>query len=325
MKKRNLEIDILRGIAMITVILIHTSYYFINDKTALFLWRWSQFAVPVFIFCSAYIFFQNTKQLNFEYLKKRIFRLLKPYYIFLLFFFPVIYFVNPQILNLNYIFQSLLTIGGVDVSWLVLLFMYLTIIFPLISLCFEKNKYLFWAYSFLSFASSILLIFYKLTFSYKLIFWLPWSIVALFALFFVKFEARSKILKITSFICGIIFVSFYFLLSRINHNLGFIENKYPPNIYFLSYGLFSIMILYFLSKIIIPNKRTTSMISFFSKNSYPIFFIHYIFLILFSPYLKTLNLNWFTFFSSILLITSIVQLGINKLGNQNPQSKLAKP
>lgn len=319
-KNRYREIDLLRGIAILAMILIHTTYYFLGDKTALFIWKWSQFAVPVFIFCSAYIFFQNPKKSNFEYLKKRIYRLLKPYYLFLLFFIPVIYFVNHQVLTPNYIIQSLIIAGGVDISWLVLLFVFLTFIFPLISLSFEKYKFLFWTYSLISFISSIFLIFYKLPFSYKFIFWLPWSVIPIFTLFFVLHEHKKNFLNYLIIGSGLVFTSSYYLEKFVNHNLGMYENKYPPTIYFLAYGIFMICISYILSNLLKKNKTITRILSFFSMYSYSIFFVHYLLLIILANYRDYFKFNWITFFLSILFITIIIQSGFNSLKSTRAKS-----
>lgn len=312
MKKRFLEIDMLRGLAILAMILIHTTYYFLSDNIALFIWTWSQFAVPVFIFCAAYLFFQKPQTPSSSYLKKRFFRLLKPYYIFLLFFIPILYFINPEKIDTKYILQSMFIIGGVDINWLILLFFLLTFIFPLLSLCFKKYKLLFVIYSILSVTASVLFIFNKISFSYKYIFWLPWSVIPIFTYFFVLWEYKKNFAIYLTFISGIIFVFSYYLELISKHSLGMYENKYPPTIYFLSYGIFIISIIYLLSRIIVKNKTVTKAISFFSLYSYSIYFIHYTILIILVSYIKYIY-NWTLFFLTVLISTVIIQIGINKI------------
>lgn len=316
MKKRSLEIDMLRGIAIIAMILIHTCYYFLSDKTALFIWNWSQFAVPVFVFCSSYLFFQKTKDtpaLSFAYFKKRITRLVYPYYIFLLFFIPVVFLLTPEKINAKYIVQSIFLIGGVDVNWLILLFVYITIILPIISIFYYKYRLLFIIYSLISVASSVSFIFYKLPVSYKYTMWLSWSVIPIFALFFVLHEHKNKFLLFLTAISGIVFTASYYVEIIFKHNLGMFENKYPPTIYFLSYGAFLILLLYFLSKFLIRNNVITKIVSFFSIHSYSIYFIHYTILIILASYLKLLKLSWVTYFLAVLLSTVAIQMGINKI------------
>lgn len=312
MKKRYPEIDMLRGIAILAMILIHTCYYFLTNKTALFIWNWSQFAVPVFIFCSAYLFFQKPRTLSIAYLKKRLIRLIKPYYIFLLFFIPIFFIINPGISKLKYIIQSAFLTGGVDINWLVLLFVYLTILFPLLNLSFNKNRLLFLIYSVLALSSSIFFIFFKFPFSYKYILWLPWSVIPIFTLFFVLYEKRKNFVLILILLSGIAFAATYYLEFRSNHNLGMYENKYPPTTYFLSYGMLMISVIYIFSKILIKNTILTKIISFFSFYSYSIYFIHYTVLIVLATQLKNFP-NWSLFFVTVLTITILTQIGINKL------------
>ncbi len=314
MKKRYLEIDMLRGIAILAMILIHTCYYFLSDKTALFIWNWSQFAVPVFIFCSAYLFFQKPQPLSISYFKRRLIRLIKPYYIFLLFFIPIFFFINPQTPKIKYVLQSIFLVGGVNINWLVLLFVCLTIIFPLISSYFKSFKPLFLVYLLVSIISSALFVFYKFPLSYKYIFWLPWSVIAIFTHLFVLKENKKNFITLSASISGIIFGLSYYIERISRHNLGMYENKYPPTLYFLSYGIFMISVIYIFSKLLIKNKTLTKIISFFSLHSYSIYFIHYTILIILASQIKLFP-NWETFFLSVLITTIAIQFAINRFRN----------
>ncbi len=325
MKERYLEIDMLRGTATLAMILIHTSYYFLNNYAALFIWKWSQFAVPVFIFCSSYLFFQKNKDpstISFEYLKKRIIRLITPYFIFLIFFLPLVFLVNPKTFTEKYVIESILLTGGVSINWLVLLFIYMTIIFPLIVICYKKHKLILITYSIISIASSCFLIFYKSPIPSKDIMWLPWSLIPLFTLFFVLNEHKKNILLCISVLSGLIFAVSYYLLIIAGHNPGMYENKYPPTIYFLSYGTLMISLLYLLSSFIIKNKSITKLFSFFSLYSYSIYFIHYTSLVILTEWIKPLKFNWITFSMAVLSITVIIQMGINHVKKRFAKSKV---
>ncbi|MBI3887543.1 acyltransferase family protein [Candidatus Microgenomates bacterium] len=131
--QRTQLIDTLRGLAMLVMILTHTTVFFLQDPSANFLWNWSHFAVPIFVFCSVYLFFQKSlydKIAFWSFVKKRFVRLLIPYYWFLLFFLIILFFTKPETLSIKYLLQSIFVIGGVDINWLVLLFMMITIILP---------------------------------------------------------------------------------------------------------------------------------------------------------------------------------------------------
>lgn len=189
MKKRYIQIDILRGIAILAMILTHTSYYFFSDKVAFFTWNWTQFAVPALIFCFSYIFYQkniNSPSISLSYFRKRIIRLLYPYYIFLIIFLALVFFITQKNFTTDYVIQSIFLTGGVSINWLVLLFIYMTIIFPFIAICFKRYRSIFIIYALLSIASTIIFTFYQLPRSCKiriffcivLNFWIPgWNTV----------------------------------------------------------------------------------------------------------------------------------------------------
>ena len=59
MTQRDQLIDNLRGLAMIVMILTHATAYFPNDIVSFTLWNWSNFAVPIFLFCSVYLFIKK--------------------------------------------------------------------------------------------------------------------------------------------------------------------------------------------------------------------------------------------------------------------------
>ncbi len=316
MKKRYLEIDILRGIAIFSMILIHTSYYFLNNKAALITWNWGQFAVPVLIFCSSYIFFQKNKNapvISLSYFKKRITRLLYPYFIFLIFFLTLVLLFTPEGFTTKYVVQSILLTGGVSINWLVLLFIHMTIIFPLILMCFKQYKPILIIYAILSIASSCLFMFHKSPISNKDIMWLPWSVIPLFTLFFVLNEHKKNFMIFLSFISGLVFIISYYLVGIAHQNPGMYENKYPPTIYFLSFGTLMISLLYLLSKHLIRKRLITKLISFFSLYSYSIFFIHYTILVIMRESLKYVKFNWITFSLTLILITVTIQIGINRI------------
>ena len=90
--KRDRTIDTLRGLAMFAMMVIHACSYYLKDKTTLFIWDNLQWAVPVFVFCSFYLFFGRKDKFSasdwLPYLKKRLTKLLTPYYYFLAVFFP---------------------------------------------------------------------------------------------------------------------------------------------------------------------------------------------------------------------------------------------
>lgn len=307
---RFVEIDILRGVAVFAMILIHVNYFYISDKIAFVLWNYSQFAVPVFIFCSSYLFFIKKKDvLSLNYFKKRFIRLLLPYWVFLIFFIPLVILNEPGKVSFSYILGSILAIGGVDISWLVLLFLIFSILFPIISYFFEKQKILFAIYAIISVFVSLFLVFAPIPLNYKFLMWIPWSTVALFSVLFIKFEHKKRFFPFFLTVSFVLFVFLLFVQINLNHTLSFVNNKYPPNLYFLSFGIFSISLLFLFAKLKLF-KPLNRGIAFLSVNSYSVYFIHYLVLYLSRIFLK--NLPWYGLFSVVLIFTVLIQIYINK-------------
>ena len=316
---RNSTIDSLRGLSIIAMIILHTNVYYLSyGGWVSFFWNWLQFAVPVFVFCSAYIFWR--KPLSFEWsnifshTKKRVTRLLIPYYIFLLVFLPISFIKAPKNFNFTYILKSLTLTGGIDINWLVLLFFMFIFLQVFLSWLFNRHHKWFYLYVTIAFVSSVVLLFIQPKFDYKLIMWLPWSLITIYAYYFVKYEKDKKWIIGSILIVITMFVISYQLLVIRNYSLRFFDNKYPPNLYILSYGIGSITLLYLFFKFINPRFKTiTNILSFYSLYSYEIFFIQYVVIYLLNTYLKTIKCPPLGFFIVVLSITTTAQITLNRL------------
>ena len=311
---RLIHVDMLRGLAMVAMISIHTNAYFLSNKVAGFLWDLGQFAVPLFIFCSGYLFFKKDFhiRLYFHYIKKRFRRFLVPYYFFLIFYLSLVYLKEPAKITFKYFLENLLVIGGVDINWLVLLFICFSFILPPFYHLVHKHKSWFYFFVFISFFSSLTLVFFSFPFNYRLIMWLPWFLIIIFSYWLVKNE-KNNLLQLAVFI----FFVFTFLLLRYlqvinHHSLIQYYNKYPPNLYHLSYGIIFIIGLFWLTKRkefnFFPLKK---LLEFLSVNSYSIYFIHILVIYIITVFFK-LKLTWVGFFITVLLSTIFVQVVINK-------------
>jgi hypothetical protein len=310
-------VDMLRGLAIVVMILLHTNAYFLKNPISFFTWDWGQFAVPVFIFCSSYVFFQKqyvfaSVEDFFQYIKKRIIRLLVPYYIFVVVYFGLIYFQNPAKLSTKYILQTLTLTGGIDINWLVLLFIYFIFIMPFIQLI-NKRKLLFVVYSLLSVIVSFLLIFNSnfLNLNYRYTMWLPWTLLIVANYFMVKYEKNKKVVFGIFSVNVFIFVILYFFQKYLGHSTVQYYNKYPPNLYHLAFCVWSTIVVYWIAKkglfSFFPLKQ---ILSFISINSYSLFFIHYCIIFFLTVFTK-LRFNWVSFFSYVLILSIVVQLLIN--------------
>ena len=319
MQQRNQTIDSLRGLSIIAMNAIHTLVFYLSKKGWVeFFWNWLQFAVPIFVFCSAYIFWQKLVPAGwsnvFLYVKKRVARLLSPYYIFLLIFLPISVFKEPNKFNFPYLIKSLFLVGGIDINWLVLLFFMFIFLQIIISWLLINRRYWFYLYITITFISSVVLLFVRPKFDYKFIMWLPWSLITIYAYYFVKYEKEKKWIVGNIFLTAALFVMSYELLIMRNYSLRFFNNKYPPNLYILSYGILSIALLFIIFKYINSRFKTiTNILSFYSLYSYEIFFIQYVVIYLLNTYIKTIKYSPIGFFIVVFSITTILQIGLNKI------------
>lgn len=328
--ERNKNIDNLRGLAMLAMIVIHATSYFLRDKTAFYIWDLSEWSVVTFLFCSAFLFFNKKFSLDIKstvnYFKKRIFRLYPTYFFFLLFYFPLAFHFEKQKMNPSYILQNIFFIGGLDLNWLVLIFFEFMIVFPIVYFFKTKNKFLYYAYLGLSFASSIYYLFVR-DWNYRFIMWLPWSLVVYFTIYFIDNIKKYKKLVSLFILSTLAFVATWLLLSKLGHNLGQYENKYPPNLYHLTYGIFSTMILYWLSvKNVFGFLKFDRFLNFLSVNSYPLFFIHNL-VIFVLTWERIQFTNWIQFFLAISAISFLAQIILiqllSRMTGQKPARKIA--
>lgn len=303
------EIDFLRGVSLFLVILIHCTVYYFSNPIARTVWNYAQLSVPVFIFCSFYIFFAKeftSQESLWLYLTKRIKRLLIPYFIFVPFFLVLLFFLNPLILNTKYVIQSITLTGGIELNWLILLFLELTVILSVLKATKYKEYFLF-PLTVCSILISLFFVFFHLpsAINYKLIMWLPWSLILGFSYLFVKFQRKKIALLLLGIACCSMYLLLHVYLVTHGQSTIFRENKYPPNLYYLSYGMTSIIVLYFLAPVFTVLKKP---ITFLSTYSYQLFFIHYFFLIWFVQYKQLLDLPWWVFFCIVCGTTIITQL-----------------
>lgn len=314
MLNRNNQIDILRGVGIIAMILIHITAWHRSDLLASSLWNVSQFAVQSFIFCSGYLFFlkeRSGKTIHtLNYFMKRAARLLSPYYVFLVFYLPLEFIESPGRFSWEYVLKSATLTGGTDLNWIILLFLVLSVLMPILLGLLRKHRLLFYAYVILAALSSILFMNLELK-NYKFIMWLPWSLIILFSWLFTKLQGRVTTFYffISSLVAAII-LTFY--LSVQSHSLLLFDNKYPPNLYYLLYGLAWISGLWFMLSFLDLEKKRWNLVRFFSIHSYSIYFIHFWIFTFMRVVLKT-HFYWGYDFIIVIASTAGVQWMMNAL------------
>ncbi|MEO6508576.1 MAG: acyltransferase [Patescibacteria group bacterium] len=328
--QRVVELDILRGIGIFSVLLIHSTVLYTSNPIAFFLWDINQFAVQLLVFCASYIYFIREKTIEtfsfLQYFKKRILRLVQPYYIFLAAYFLVLFIFQKSIFSKPYfILQSTLITGGVDINWLVLLMLQFALLFPVLSFLKQKFKLGFYFLLAASIASAIWLLFHKIPVHFKVVMWLPWISVAFYSLLFVKFKNNIRFLTASFAVMLVLFVGLHILQSNLGHSTKMYDNKYPPNLYFLVYGMMVIPFLLILNHIgLFRNIYMQQFLTFLSKNSYSLFFLHFLVLFFLQRLEIHKKLEWLGFFGLVLVVSVTAQFLINKAFLQLVGTKNAK-
>lgn len=300
---------------MILVFLLHALALYLNQKTIFYIWDYFHFAVASFIFCSAYVFFKKgisakeDLQLGVSYFVKRIQRLYMPFFYFFAVLVVCMAVFEPSKLSSTYILNSLLIIGGVDISWLVLLFVQFTVLFPLLLHWYRHNTQLFYFYAVVAVVSSVSLFFYTPELSWKWYMWLPWSVMALFAIFFTQNEEKyfSRI-NMVYLGAGIVFVALQILEFIQDGRITIYTHKYPPDLTKISYGILMIGLMHkAYTAGILDKLRVVPFLSFLSTYSYPLFFVHYIVIYLMNRAGLHKELSAFVYFIILVTLTVLVQ------------------
>lgn len=316
--KRNDLIDNLRGLSVIGMILIHTNAYYLSNKLAYQLWNWTQFVVPLFIFCSSYLYFSKTKQTkilgikNFlPYLKIRLVRLLIPYYIYLFFYF-ILQSLTDHSLSFASIIRSVtLTTPSNDTSWLILLFMYFIFLLPVLDYLASKKPVLFLLITIASYLSAVYFLFFPTPVNFKLIMWLPWLTIVVSTWFIVRIQASKKQLSVFILLSALMFLTVLWSKLSLHQSLSFYNNKYPPNMYYLSYGLVTISLLTQLLKRDVFTGVVRKFMFFMSTYSYTIFFIHFLIIFTIAEFRLLKYFSWYSLFFFVTIITIALQWAIN--------------
>lgn len=147
--------------------------------------------------------------------------------------------------------------------------------------------------------------------------WLPWSSFLVFTFLILRFEKQKFFYLFSLCLSLISFLAFRYLEILHSHSLTMYDNKYPPTIYFLSFGILSITLLYFLAqKRIFEIALIKQLFTFLSTNSYSLYFIHYVLLYLISGMFTQIHFNWITFFLTVICSSIAVQIMLNRFGEK---------
>ena len=321
MKQRVLFIDFLRAFSIVGVIAIHTLSFSLENATHLLVWNFLQFVVVIFILCSGFVHgHYDTKLISFSktimWYKKRFVRIILPFYIYfaihyiLFFLFPGIFTHFGLQRNIPYIIGSLFFYGGINTNWLPLLFLELTLVTPF--LFFLQKKRIVWTYIIFALViMSVGTIWFFPYSLYKVLMWIPWSLIFLLGLFSARAKYTTKLFSALVLIGSIVFGILFFLWPGLHHVRNFTDNKYPPNAYYISYAVALTAASFLISKNIIYFIPSW-IYEYISKKSYSLFFIHFIVL----DFLEGIKVtrNVFILFFYVLSSSVIVSFLLDTIG-----------
>lgn len=280
MIKRDPRIDFLRVLGTILVIMAHTGAPTLiqNIRT---------FDVSMLMFISGMSFVFSYKDISLKnYMKKRVKKLLIPTYTLLFFIFVFSFLActisnRDQLFSLYDIFHSFLLLNdGMGYIWIVRVYIMIALFSWFSIKLFETNKYL--VKKCLCLIAVLLILCEAGGFLYGtnisldsyIIEVIPYCLVFFLGMMVAKFP---KCLNFMILLSGIVLIIMQIWYNF--HDAGFSPDsyKYPPSIYYLSYGLTVTGILLKIS----PNIHLR-VLEWLSKNSFTIYLFHILILLAYS-------------------------------------------
>lgn len=281
-KTRDFEIDCIRTIGLLCIILAHI------PRVPVFLMALRRFDVPLMVILSGYLFSRITlsnqnKNMNIgKYFYSRIKRLVYPTWIFLTIFFLLILIVEivtkDNFISLSKIARSYLLIDGIGYVWIIRIYLIVGILGPILREKIKLNQMIYYYLGYeicLTFLS--IMNFKNIIIETLVITPLPYILLFIYGVNYSSFEKikkinqRNQILGIVLLLSGI--VLYYFISENYYHSLYL---KYPPRFFYIFYGIFiANILLYNREKIfLIKNKRLKKIISFIGESTLWIYLWH---------------------------------------------------
>ncbi len=280
-QSRFFHIDFLRAIAILGVMITHSLALFLGTPIINLTWNYLHFVVVGFVFCSGYVMESSFERAGADshlskWYKKRFLRLYLPFAVYVIVFMLIKGINSPR-----FLLSSLSFVGGVDVGWLTLLFLQLSLLTPLYIHILKSDK-VTKVFIVVLVIFSIISLFYRIPSSYSLITaWLPWSLIFILGSLLAKYKKLRDIPVRFYLLTGLAAFAGWIILNQtlinLREPLTLTLHKYPPDIYYFLYGitinswlLADIRYRKNLAKIIVKP------MTFLSKHSYNLFFINLI-------------------------------------------------
>lgn len=282
LEKRDLKVDILRFIAILGIIIAHS-----DPNKYIFEIRNFDVTLMVLLMGTSYYLSNSEKKVNYlSHIFKRFNRLVIPTWIFLIIFFTLFYLISFSLGDMYYfsvsqIISSFMLLSGIGYVWVMRVFFIIALISPIILFLSKKihNNIMFLLYILIGLLLQFSLLYvYSLIdgviakgFEYIILPSLGYTLVAAIGIRLKQLSNREIVIYILSFLC--VFLLFLFMNNFQSTQLS----KYPPGIYYLSYGVLCSLILYLLlDNKILFKLFNRDFVYLISKNSLWLYFWHII-------------------------------------------------
>ncbi|MGC6767451.1 acyltransferase family protein [Enterococcus sp. LJL51] len=313
---RDTRIDVLRFLAIILILLGHSS-----PPTLLGNLRTFDVSLMVFVMGMSYSYSREKGVDKYgSYVIKRLSRLLIPTWNFLVIFY-LFFFVSTFITRITYPFSvetmisSFQLESGFGFVWIFRVFIVISLFFPISYIILSKVKYLSIQLTLLTF----LLLFQQSVIRFQQFFpesisphyhnfiVIPFGylIVAAFGMLAVKLR-REQLFWVFELYVVI------FLISAFYQNFEWVNKfKYPPNVYYLSYGLLcSFLLLFLLTSKFTAIFRQNDIVKWFSTHSLDLYYWHLIIEFILRIFFRNWLPSWPLKFT-LLLIGSFILTVLN--------------
>ncbi len=307
--KRIGYIDFLKFIGLTGIIIAH-----VEAPDIVMMFR--SFDVPLMVIISAILAsysYDCSYKNNRKYYFYRLKRLIIPTWLFLVLFFLFEFFLTRQIHDIEYYVNSfLLTRYGISFVWIILIYLYCALLIPFFSRYLNSIKK--------SFLIILIYIAYELAFYFQILtqyriidttfyYIIPYGCLAYIGYNYSNMSKKSKYIILFSqlTIFGILLVYYW---SKVGTIQLISTAKYPPRLYYLSYGIFCSFLFLLFCENKSLNIYNNHIIMFVSVHSMWIYLWH-IFILYIYAFLKLPN-TWYIKFFIVYIISIFIVYFVNK-------------
>lgn len=271
----------------------------------------------VLLMGTSYYLSSRGKTLNYpNYVIKRFNRLIIPTWIFLTIFFTV-FLILALITRTNFefgvksIISSYALIGGIGYVWIMRVFFLIALVNPIILFCSNRvkcnmNYFVLLAIIYLVYLGIINVNLHldgvaRFIFENIILVSIGWGLIAAVGIRLKQLSRKELLLGASSFL-----LIFIFLMIKYNFE-STQAYKYPPTMYYMSYGLFvSFVLLLILDIKCVYDFCDNRIVKYISLNSLTLYYWHIIpvyILDIYGDYLKMFNSNFISRFLFIFLFS----------------------